>query len=106
MSPTNLPTTAIIPFLGLPANGILRIYNQFPRCYIDINQMTLQLPSIAAMGFNVVWINPIQETGKLKHPLKQDPLGKGKNTPYYRGSLYATRDIEKIDDDFSIDKKK
>lgn len=32
--------------LGLPTNGILLLYNQFPRCYEDIYQMTLQLPKI------------------------------------------------------------
>lgn len=91
--------------LGLPPNRILRIYNQFPRCYVDINEMTSQLPHIAAMGFNVVWINPVQETGKEKHPLRQDPLNKGSDNYFYSGSLYATRDTDKIDDDFSVDKK-
>jgi tetratricopeptide (TPR) repeat protein len=90
--------------LDLPANGILRLYNQFPRCYEDIYQMALQLPEIAAMGFNAVWINPIQETGKLKHPLRQDPLNIGKNNAAYSGSLYATKDNYKIDDFFSTDK--
>ena len=91
--------------LGMPSNGILRLYDQFPRCYRDINEMTEQLPEIAAMGFNAVWINPIQETGKLKHPLgRQDPLGLGENTPGYSGSLYAIKDIEKFDNDFSTDK--
>jgi alpha-amylase len=101
---SSLPTKPHSQALGLPANGILRIYNQFPRCYRDINEMASQLPSIAAMGFNVVWINPIQETGKEKHPLKQDPLGKGENAYAYSGSLYATRDTEKIDDAFSTNK--
>lgn len=107
MKPNNPSTTKNNPALGLPANGILRIYNQFPRCYTDINQMTLQLPYIAAMGFNVVWINPIQETGKEKHPLAQKhaDLKEDINSYSYSGSLYATRDYEKIDDDFSTDKK-
>jgi len=89
--------------LGLPSNGILRIYNQFPRCYANIDQMTEQLPLIARMGFNVVWINPIHETGKYLHTLGPDPLGKGKHSACYKGSLYAMHSTD-INKDFSIDK--
>ena len=99
------PVLPTLPLGLLIVNGILRLYDQFPRCYEDIYQMTLQLPEIAAMGFNAVWINPIQETGKRKHTLTQDPLNKGITNPVYSGSLYAIKDTEKIDDAFTTDKQ-
>ncbi len=103
-------------FLKFPENGIIRLYNQFPRRYqynepspivnlygegqggiqshqpqkgksryrrkrkdveiqltqnkSVIDKMTDDLPRIANLGFNVVWINPIQQAGGSKGKLK------------------------------------
>jgi starch synthase (maltosyl-transferring) len=52
----------------------LRIYNLFPTLAGPIAGWTAQLPRIAAMGFNAVYINPFHDTG-------------------FSGSLYAVRTI-------------
>jgi hypothetical protein len=83
--------------LGLPTNGVLRLYNQFPRCYANIHEMTAQLPDIAAMGFNAVWMNPIQLVGQLAFE-KQI----GSERKQVKGSLYAMSNSRKIDDTFSV----
>ena len=44
------------------ADGTLLIYNQFPRSYgMDLSKMKDDLERISKMGFNCVWINPIQK---------------------------------------------
>ena len=71
--------------VGFCENRILRLYNQFPRDYFHINEMREQLQAIAQMGFNAVWINPIQATGYVEF-----------NVPWLQGnqhgSLYAMHD--------------
>lgn len=76
-------------------NGILRCCNQFPRRYANIDAMTAELPQLAELGFNAVWINPIHKTGKH---LKQ---GKSKF-----GSLYAIADYAQFHPDFSVVERK
>jgi len=48
------------------ANGLtkqrLRLYNQYPGCYINFAQMTTDLVRIKAMGFDQVWVNPFYQT--------------------------------------------
>ena len=67
-------------------NGILILYTQFPRCYIGgIDEMIDQLADIKAMGFNAVWVNPIQATGQKPVIRRID----GKTTGL-KGSLYAS----------------
>jgi starch synthase (maltosyl-transferring) len=51
----------------------LRIYNLFPTLAGSIAEWAAQLPRIAAMGFNAVYINPFHDTG-------------------FSGSLYAVKD--------------
>lgn len=78
-------------------NKQLKLYNQFPRCYQNIGQATQQLPSIAAMGFNVVWVNPLQSTAKQKvaryFPENEKPS-------MVNGSIYAMFDPQKLNSDF------
>lgn len=78
-------------------NGILRLYNMFPRNYANIDAMTADLPRIRAMGFSHVWLNPLHEpTGVEK---KKWPEG----TPNgLKGSLYSMRDPYMINPDFSV----
>jgi len=47
-----------------PHNGILLLYNQFPSMYADLEEMTLDIPRIAGMGFNAVWINPFHPSAR------------------------------------------
>jgi starch synthase (maltosyl-transferring) len=51
----------------------LIIYNLFPRHFTNIDEWSVVLPRIAAMGFNAVFVNPFFETG-------------------FSGSLYAIKD--------------
>ena len=46
----------------------LLLYNQFPYDYRNIGEMTRDLSRISSMGFNAVWINPIQKTEIPKFP--------------------------------------
>jgi alpha-amylase len=86
---------------GIPLNGQLRLYNQFPRCYQNIDQMTLQLPQIAIMGFNAVWINPIQLTGTVEI---EKHIGRTEEKTKVKKSLYAMTRTDVIDDAFSVAK--
>ncbi|CDZ76572.1 hypothetical protein BN59_00846 [Legionella massiliensis] len=83
------------PDLTYPTNGSLRLYNMFPyRNYKDgigIDGMTAYLPEVAAMGFNAVWINPIQQAGTLA----RDNPEPGNNNKV-SGSLYAMSSDEEF----------
>ena len=72
-----------------PANGHIRMYNMFPfRRYtkkIGIEGMTEYLEQVAEMGYNAVWINPLQSTGTKTQPHP------GTGAPI-NGSLYAMSD--------------
>lgn len=73
------------PPIGYLNNRILCLYNQFPRDYVSIAEMTALLPNIAQMDFNAVWINPIQGISLLEHEVRWlDGM--------HHGSLYAMRD--------------
>ncbi|MCH2548139.1 MAG: hypothetical protein MK052_11095 [Alphaproteobacteria bacterium] len=77
-------------------NGIMRLYNMFPRNYGNIDAMTADLPRIQAMGFTHVWLNPMHETTAVEK--KKWPEG----TPNgLKGSLYSMRDPFMINPDFS-----
>jgi hypothetical protein len=81
--------------LTFPENGVIRLYNQFPRRYRGgLQAMCDDLPRIAALGFNVVWINPIQLTGDRLKPLNREETSWGK------GSLYAMAHDEQFNPDF------
>jgi starch synthase (maltosyl-transferring) len=55
----------------------LRIYNLFPTLAGTVRQWTAQLPRIAAMGFNAVYVNPFHYPG-------------------FSGSLYAVKDYYRL----------
>ena len=59
----------------------LRIYNLFPTLAGSIAEWTAQLPRIAAMGFNAVYINPFHYPG-------------------FSGSLYAVKDYYRLNPRF------
>lgn len=78
-------------------NGVMRMYNLFPRSYKNINEMTADLPRIREMGFTHVWINPIHTPTSVEK--KKWPEG----TPNgLKGSLYAMKDPYQINPDFSV----
>ena len=82
----------------------LLCYNMFPTMYSSLDEMTESLPEVRKMGFNTVWINPIQKTGKthaerrsknyLDNDIQDDKL-------LVRNSLYAMADNTYIDKRFS-----
>jgi len=76
----------------------LLLYNQFPYDYRNIGEMTRDLSRISSMGFNAVWINPIQKTEIGAHPVN---WLKGKHT----GSLYAMHDPDRIDEAFRVSER-
>jgi starch synthase (maltosyl-transferring) len=61
----------------LPEKKIPIIYNLFPRYFHSIDEWKYELPRIAAMGFNAVFVNPFFETGSS-------------------GSLYAIKDYYRL----------
>ena len=58
-----------------------RIYNLFPSLVGTISSWKSELPRIAAMGFDWVYLNPFHEIG-------------------YSGSLYAVKDPGRVDPRF------
>lgn len=78
-------------FPSYPDNGNLRLYNMFPyRQYgekpiISIDEMTDYVKDVELMGYNAIWINPLQMLGTKKQP---HPGGHG----MVSGSLYAMAD--------------
>jgi hypothetical protein len=75
----------IIRVSVLSKNKILRCYNMFPSMFPSIEAMTDYLPHLAGIGFNAVWINPIQlaEGEALSRSSRDDGLRmKVKNSLY------------------------
>jgi starch synthase (maltosyl-transferring) len=65
----------------LPVGEGLRIYNLFPTLAGSIAEWVAQLPRIAAMGFNAVYVNPFHYPG-------------------FSGSLYAVKDYYRLNPRF------
>ena len=59
-----------------------RIYNLFPLLVGKVSAWSQELPRIAGMGFDWVYVNPFHESG-------------------FSGSLYAIRDVETLDPRFA-----
>ena len=73
-------------------NGILCLYNMFPfRAYTDdsigIDSMIAYVSNVADMGYNAVWVNPLQKTGTVLQPHPHDS-----ERGEVSGSLYAMAD--------------
>lgn len=81
--------------LVFPENGVIRLYNQFPRRYKGgLPAMIEDLPRIAALGFNVIWINPVQLTGDALKAVNPE------KTKWAKGSLYAMAHDKQFNPDF------
>ena len=85
-----MPTTAST----LPENGILRCYNMLPTQFGSIDAMTADLPRVQALGFNAVWLNPIQEAGARSQIKADKSTGVPSEVAY---SIYAMRTPKDFD---------
>lgn len=72
------------PAASRPAAEGPRIYNLFPTLFGDVDAWTRELPRIARMGFNWVYLNPVHYPG-------------------FSGSLYAIKDPSRLNDRFRVD---
>src|SRR3990167_9907422 len=83
-------------------NGILLCYNMFPPQFGKITRMTAYLPQLREMGFNAVWINPIQRAGDIENFIKQDKQHGVTIGNRVTRSLYAMQDPNMISPYFSV----
>lgn len=77
-------------------NGVMRMYNMFPRSYKNIDAMTADLERIHAMGFTHVWLNPIHTPTAVEKKKWPEGIPNG-----LKGSIYAMKDPYQINPDFS-----
>jgi len=87
------------PSSNTPNNGMLRCYNMVPDNFSDINEMTAYLETVAALGMNVVWINPIQMAGSTVFEKSDSITGQQQRVTR---SLYAMAHTTFIDTRFSV----
>lgn len=73
---------------ALEEKGILLCYNQFTPQYSTFRELIDELPKIAELGYNAVWLAPV-------HPVSQFPKYNGK-----KESLYAAVDLNRWRSDF------
>ncbi|KTD06493.1 alpha-amylase [Legionella gratiana] len=94
-------TTSRSKSVVMDSNGILRCYNMFPTQFQNIEEMISYLPVLSKMGFNAVWINPIQTAGDVKDLFKRDKTNGVRAFNEVTRSLYAMTDSETISPYFS-----
>ena len=82
-------------------NGILRCYNMFPTQFHSITEMIKYLPALKAMGFNAVWINPLQKAGDAVAFFIHDKTHGVRAFNEVTRSLYAMTDSDTISPYFS-----
>ncbi|MGE3317922.1 MAG: hypothetical protein AB7I18_01390 [Candidatus Berkiella sp.] len=80
-------------------NGMLRCYNMVPDNFRDIAEMTAYLDTVAKLGMNVVWINPIQLAGNT--PIEKSDALTGQQQ-ILKGSVYAMAHATLLDPRFSV----
>lgn len=84
---------------GQRINGILRCYNMFPTQFPSIDEMTSYLDTVHDMGFNAVWINPIQMAGDVAQSKSDINTGVRAKLSH---SMYAMTDMQVFDPRFSV----
>jgi alpha-amylase len=52
-----------------PLQEPLRLYNLFPPCFKNFEEMRDYVAQIKKMGFNAVWINPVQKASEVEADL-------------------------------------
>lgn len=89
-------------------NTALRCYNMFPRQYDDLEAMAQDVPRIAKMGFNAVWVNPLAQPGKIEQPDWSQYQGNfllpSATLPEKTGSIYSQYDLNALNPEFSKSK--
>lgn len=75
-------------------NGILSCYNMVPSAFKSLAEMTDYLDQVKEMGFNTVWINPIQEATSIGGK-RTDKLNMQRFLFAY--SLYAMKSEDMLD---------
>lgn len=85
--------------LSATGNGILKCYNMFPDSFGTLDDMTAYLKTVQRMGFNTVWLNPIQLTTSVSQRKPSKLTGVSERIAY---SLYAMDDLDLIDPRFSV----
>lgn len=55
----------------IEGNGIIACYDMYPTQFHSINDMIDYLPVLKQMGFNALWINPMQMPGDISGFLKR-----------------------------------
>ncbi len=83
----------------------LRCYNMYPRQYDDLTTMRDDIGRIKDMGFNAVWVNPLNEVGEIPQPdwtkynADNNLLPEADKT--VKHSLYATTNPYQINPEFA-----
>ena len=85
--------------------GPLRLYNMFPRVFKDFVAMKEYVVKIAKMGFNAVWLNPLQEVTDLSVAREIFARNIIPIDEMVSGSLYAAKSFEKLNKEFIRYKK-
>lgn len=81
-------------FMSENGNGKLRLYNAFPRNYKSMKEATTDLERIGQLGFNSIWINPINDnvaTSTVKR-LNLETL----ESQDVKSSLYAGSNFDRL----------
>ena len=84
---------------------MLKVYNIYPRNYSNINAMKDRVKEIKSLGFDVIWINPIQKTGEEAIKQKVNLLT-GEIVVEPKGSLYSMASTNDFIDGFNEDELK
>lgn len=75
------------------------IYNMFPSNYSSIAEMQKKIEEIKQMGFNTIWLNPIQKHGNSTVNAKTDLL---RGVPIKQSnSIYSMASTEELNEGFT-----
>jgi alpha-amylase len=86
----------------MDGNGILSCYDMYPTQFRNLHDMTHYLPTLKELGFNAVWINPLQLPGDLNHFYKRDKTNGVIQDNEVTRSLYAMSDPLLFNPQFSV----
>ncbi|MFO3442687.1 alpha-amylase family protein [Legionella pneumophila serogroup 1] len=84
-------------------NGIIACYDMYPTQFHSIKDMINYLPVLKQMGFNALWINPMQMPGDINGFFKTDKNNGVKTGNEVTRSLYAMSHPLLFNPQFSLD---
>ncbi|HAT9793228.1 TPA: alpha-amylase, partial [Legionella pneumophila subsp. pneumophila] len=84
-------------------NGIIACYDMYPTQFHSIKDMINYLPVLKQMGFNALWINPMQMPGDISGFFKTDKNNGVKTGNEVTRSLYAMSHPLLFNPQFSLD---